>query len=872
MMQQWHAAKKQHEDGLLFFRMGDFYEFFHRDAERASELLGLTLTARSKGPDSIPMAGIPVKTMKSYVRKLVEQGEKVVICEQVEDPAEAKGIVERQITRIITPGTITEDDSLSAVENNFLLSMSFVEDEAGLAWVDLSTGQFQLKSVSQSRALDEVLALDAAELLLPESLWLEGEDSEALRAAISAPVTPRPDWSFDRDTASRELNRHFKTKKLDGFGVDEETHAALGAAGAALEYLLETQRGAIGQLRPPRVVDAGLHMPLDRATASSLELTKTLRDGSRRGSLLGTLDKTSTAMGARLLKRWVLEPLVSLPEIHRRQDAVAELFDERDRADDLKATLRDVLDLERLSARVGCGRAHPRDLSALRQSLGRLPRFAQVLESCEAPLLTELRTNLPDLSDLAAQLERALVDEPPLAVTEGGIFRDEYHEELSELRSLGQEGKGFIASFQARECEATGIANLKIGFNRVFGYYLEVTNSQRDKVPERYLRKQTLKNAERYITPELKDYEDKVLHAEERGKKLEHELFTELRAVTEKRLGDLQRTADIVAIADVLQSMARLAKDAGWVRPEVDDGKTFEIEEGCHPVVSRQSNDDPFVPNDLDLSKDRRMMLITGPNMAGKSTYIRQVALIALMAQMGSFVPARRARLGVVDRVFTRVGASDDLAHGSSTFMVEMLEVANILNNATDRSLVILDEVGRGTSTCDGLSLAWAITEGLARDTRCKTLFATHYHELTEIAHRLDGVVNYNVAVREWGDEIVFLHRIVEGGTDKSYGIHVARLAGIPSEILKAARERLDELEARDEAVLNAARALVDGEEQLSLFAEPTLASPAPVASLVPPVPTVPNPILEKLAAFDPDSSTPLEALAFLAELRKSLP
>jgi DNA mismatch repair protein MutS len=849
MMQQWREAKRLHRDGILFFRMGDFYEFFHEDAKRAAELLGLTLTARSKGDDSIPMAGIPVKSAEGYVRKLVARGEKVVICEQVEDPAEAKGIVQREVTRIVTPGTITETEALDDFDHNYLVAACTDELQAGLAWVDLSTGHFFVKEVEAHRLADEIVALEAAECLFPESLWLEGPRVEELTRRIDVPVTTRADFQFDRKSGERELTRHFKTLGLEGFGV-ESGEIAIGAAGALLGYLEETQRGAIGQVRRIRKITGSEGMILDRATRSSLELTRTLREGERRGSLLGGLDRTVTAMGARKLKQWILSPLLAVDAIHRRQDAVAEFFDEDGLLDEVREHLKSVLDLERLAGRVGCGRAHPRDLAALRQSLSRLPSLSQCLREARSSLLAEAASDMPDLEALRDLLDRALVDEPPLAVTEGGILRDEFHEELAELRRLGREGKGFIASFQAREAEATGIPNLKIGYNRVFGYYIEVTNSHRDSVPETYTRKQTLKNAERYVTAELKEYEDKVLHAEERAKRLEHEIFLSLRAEAEAALDSIQASAEIVALVDVLQSFARTARDDAWIRPEVDEGFAIRVEEGRHPVIARASRDEPFVPNDLDLDEARRVMLITGPNMAGKSTYIRQVALISILAQIGSFVPARRAHIGVVDRVFTRVGASDDLAGGSSTFMVEMLEVANILHNASERSLVILDEVGRGTSTFDGLSLAWAITEHLAAKLRAKTLFATHYHELTAIADALPQVANYNVAVREWGDEIVFLHRIVEGGTDKSYGIHVARLAGLPEGVLEDARRILASLELR-ETRSEVEVASAPPEEQLDLFA-----------------PTI-DPLRERVAALDLENTTPLEALALLDRLRR---
>ncbi|MCB9831330.1 MAG: DNA mismatch repair protein MutS [Planctomycetes bacterium] len=839
MMKQWHAVKARHKDGLLFFRMGDFFEFFHEDAKKAARLLGLTLTARSKGEDAIPMAGIPAKTAEAYIRKLVDLGEKVIVCDQVEDPAQATGLVERDVTRIVTPGTITEEDSLDARANNYLVAVAGDH----LAYVDLSTGDFALRLTGGQAVVEAVAALEPAEVLVPESAMA----ADGLGAALVTQglrVSERPDWCFDHDAARRLLNRQFRTRSLEGFGIDEEEQP-LGAAGAILEYLEETQRGAVGQLRRIRCENAAGHMRLDRTTRSSLELVRSLRDGERRGSLLGVMDRCKTAMGARLLKRLILEPLLDRDEIVARQDAVAHLVAEPELLDRIRSAAEDVLDLERLAGRVGCGRAHPRDLAALRQSLRQAPALTEPLEASGVALLDRILAAMPDLGDLADLLERALVDAPPLTVTEGGIIRPGHDAELDEIRALRRDGKEFIASFQAREIAATGIANLKIGFNRVFGYYIEITNSQREKIPERYLRKQTLKNAERYITPELKDYEDKVLHAEERMKSRETELFQALRDAAEARLDDLQRLADGIAWIDVLQSLARLAVDGGWVRPEIVTEDVLQIEEGCHPVLIRSQRDEPFVPNDVDLDRDHRLMLITGPNMAGKSTYIRQVALLTLISQIGSFIPARRARIGLVDRIFTRVGASDDLARGSSTFMVEMLEVANILNNAGPRSLVILDEVGRGTSTYDGLSLAWAITERLVEGAGVKTLFATHYHELTAMTEHSARIVNFNVAVREWGDEIIFLHKIVAGATDRSYGIHVAQLAGLPAAVIERARAILDRLEEKGEEGPVPAPVEVEG-QQLGLFS------------------AEPDPLRLEIARLDLDSMAPIEALNLL--------
>ncbi len=844
MMKQWHAAKSKHKDGILFFRMGDFYEFFHDDAKKASKLLGLTLTSRSKGDGGIAMAGIPVKTVGAYIKRLVELGEKVVVCDQLEDPALAKGIVERDVTRIITPGTLTEDDSLDAKDNNYLAAFS----GSGVAWVDLSTGDFATRECSGETIIEAIDALEPSECLVPETWLHETEEGKHLAASSSWTISARPDWCFEAESARRSLNNHFGTRTLDGFGVDE-MRFPIGAAGAILDYLEETQRGAVGQIRRIRCCASQPGMAIDRTSRVALELVRTVRDNDRPGSLLGIMDRCKTAMGSRLLKQWILSPLLDRDKILARQEAANWFLDNQDVLSEVRRQANEILDLERLAGRLGCGRANPRDLAALRQSLRQIPEVLNLIANSQAKLLRRAANDAPDTTDLEKLLGKALVESPPLNLSDGGVICEGYDEKLDELRSIGREGKGFIAGFQKREIEATGIQNLKIGFNKVFGYYLEVSNGNKDKVPPSYIRKQTLKNAERYITPELKEYEDKVLNAEDKARAMELGIFESLRSAATCQLDALQELGLIIARVDVLQSFARLAIDDDYTRPEIVDDDVLEIEEGRHPVLVRIGTPEPFVPNDLELDESQRFMLITGPNMAGKSTYIRQFALLVLMSQIGSFIPAKKARVGLVDRIFTRIGASDDLAAGSSTFMVEMLEVANILNNATSRSLVILDEVGRGTSTYDGLALAWAITEHLAQ-CRVKSLFATHYHELTKLEESLPGVVNYNVAVKEWGEEIVFLHRIVRGCADKSYGIHVARLAGIPQDVLNNARHILQDLEdgkvgrRQDWKTPQAGEVL-----QLDLFE------------------AAPDPLREKLKDLDVNSLTPLAALNFLNDL-----
>ncbi len=842
LMEQYSQIKAKHPNEILLFRLGDFYEMFHEDAKAASKVLGIVLTSRSKGDKRIPMAGVPYHSAQSYVNRLLKAGHRVAICEQTQDPEEAQGIVDRAVVRVITPGTLVEESILEEKKNNYLAAVVEEGQTAGLAWVDLSTGQFRLEDLPADRVPDELVRLSPSETLLPSSA--DEARSERARAASGGIATPFHDWTFDRDNAVRSLCEQFGVKSLAGFGC-EDLGPAVAAAGAVLAYLKETQRGPLQHLtRLERYVGEG-RMFLDRQTQAALELTETLRGGDRKGSLLWVLDRTETPMGARLLRDWVTSPLARAADVRARLDAVDELFGDEGLRRAAQGALKPVFDLERALARVGAGRANARDLAGLRASLHPLPELSRLRFKSRALSALRIGTH----AELAAHLEKALADDPPHLLTEGGLIRKGFHEELDKLRSIAADGKSWIASFEAREIGRTGISSLKVGYNQVFGYYIEVTNVHREKIPAEYVRKQTLKNAERFITPDLKEYETLVLNSEDRSRKLEYEVFQQVRARVAGEIPELQETARSLAELDALCSLAQAARENKYVRPEVDEGLEYEVKDSRHPVVE-VLQEEKFVPNDVVVGPGKPVLLITGPNMAGKSTYIRQAALAALMAQVGSFVPASKARIGLVDRIFTRVGAADDLTRGASTFLVEMNETANILNHATARSLLILDEVGRGTSTFDGVSIAWAVTEYIHERLKARTLFATHYHELTELSAVMKGVRNLHVAVKEWGEGIVFLHRIVEGPTDKSYGIHVAQIAGIPREVVGRSKVILRRLEA---LTLAAGKPRAGEMAQLALFAAP------------PPPPE--DPLRKELAKLDVDGMTPREALKKLAEL-----
>ncbi len=862
LMEQYLAIKARYQDAVLFFRMGDFYEMFYDDARVASEVLGLTLTSRAHGKAAeVPLAGFPYHALDTYLAKLIKAGYRVAICEQLEDPKQAKTVVKRDVVEVVTPGTAFSDELLDSKRNNFLAAVVFAGTTAGLASADVSTGEFQVVELPAQRLFDELLAIGPREVLIPEEQVPAFED--LIEGPLPFALTKREGWIFSRDYGYELLTDHFKTLSLKGFGC-EDLHAGIGAAGAILHYLKETQRSEPVHITRLVRRSESDHLLIDATTRRNLELLQPLRPENRDGTLVAVIDRTKTAMGGRLLVDMLLRPLTQPQRIRRRLDAVEEFFLDEDRRKRLRDLLGRVGDLERLVAKVGSGRATGRDLNALKDTLRLVPQVREVLENAEAAAIRELRQRLNDLDGLASEIEQALVDDPPLSVTDGGLIRRGYNAELDHLREIAYSGKDWIARLQAEERQRTGIPSLKVGYNRVFGYYIEVTKPHLSKVPQHYVRKQTLVNAERFITPELKEYEERILDAEEKSMVLEYELFDALRKRVAGHSCDIQENARALARLDCLSALAQLAAENRYAKPEITTDDEIVIEEGRHPVVEKLlPTGERFVPNDTRMSNGSdQILIITGPNMAGKSTYLRQVGLIVLLAQMGSFVPAKRARIGVVDKIFTRVGAADNLAGGESTFLVEMNETANILNNATPRSLIILDEIGRGTSTFDGLSIAWAVAEYLHNHPKvaAKTLFATHYHELTELALILPRVKNYNIAVKEWGDHVVFLRKIVEGGCDHSYGIQVAQLAGLPAAVVRRAKEVLSNLESEaltPHRVPKLARHHSNGQPappaQLDIFQEQE------------------HRLRQKIAAVDINNTTPLQALNLLASLKKLL-
>lgn len=802
MMKQYMQTKEEYKDCILFYRLGDFYEMFFDDALTASKELEITLTGKNCGlEERAPMCGIPYHAVDSYLNRLVSKGYKVAICEQVEDPKTAKGIVKREVIRVVTPGTNLDTQGLDETKNNYIMCIVYMADRYGLSVADVTTGEYLVTELdSKTKLMDELYKFMPSEIVCNEAFYMSGLDLDDLKNRLHMAIYSLEAWYFDDALCRETLQEHFKVASLEGIGLSD-CECGMIASGALLKYLEETQKNSLSHMSRLTRYATGNYMVLDSATRRNLELVETLREKQKRGSLLWVLDKTKTAMGARTLRKYVEQPLIDKESIVKRLDAVAELKDNAICREEIREYLNPVYDLERLVGKITYQSANPRDLIAFQSSLSMLPSVKCILKDMESDLLKEIYEELDPLEELFDLVGRAIQEEPPLAMKEGGIIKDGYNEEVDRLRKAKSEGKNWLADLETKEREKTGIKNLRIRYNKVFGYYLEVTNSFKDLVPDYYTRKQTLANAERYIIPELKELEDTILGAEDKLCALEYELYCEVRNTIAAELTRIQRTAKAVAKLDVIASLALVAERNNYVRPKINEKGVIDIRDGRHPVVEKMIPNDMFIANDTYLDdKKQRISIITGPNMAGKSTYMRQAALIVLMAQLGSFVPASSANIGLVDRIFTRVGASDDLASGQSTFMVEMNEVANILRNATSKSLLILDEIGRGTSTFDGLSIAWAVVEYISNSKLlgAKTLFATHYHELTELEGKISNVNNYCIAVKEKGDDIVFLRKIVKGGADKSYGIQVAKLAGVPDPVINRAKEIVEELVTAD--------------------------------------------------------------------------
>lgn len=856
MMQEYLKTKSEYEDCILFYRLGDFYEMFFEDAKTASKELELTLTGKSCGAEErAPMCGIPFHAADTYINRLVARGYKVAICEQVEDPKEAKGLVKREVIRVVTPGTNIDQLALEEGSNNYIMSLVYNKGIFGIASCDVSTADFFLTEVDSVRKLtDELFRFNPAEIIYHKSLYESGIDITDLAEKLECSLSQLDESYFDDTLSTRELLNHFKAHSLEGLGLIDFP-VGKNAAGSLMLYLKETQKSELTHLTHITPYTDGKFMLIDSSTRRNLELTETMRDKQKRGSLLWVLDKTKTAMGARQLKSFIEQPLISVDEIIRRQDAIEEINNSLIDREELREYLSSVYDLERLITKITYQSANPRDLIAFKQSIGMLSPIKALLDGFHSHLLNDLNANIDNLKDLYGLIDAAIAEEPPISARDGDIIRTGYNEEVDRLRAAKIDGKKWLADLEAKERDKTGIKNLKIKFNKVFGFYLEVTNSYKDLVPDYYVRKQTLANAERYYTPELKELEDSILGAEDRLNTIEYEFFKSVRDTIAGEVDRIQISAKAIAVLDAIISLAVVSEKNHYVKPVINNRGVIDIKEGRHPVVEQMINADQFIANDCYLDLDTNTIaIITGPNMAGKSTYMRQVALIVLMAQIGSFVPASEATIGVVDRIFTRVGASDDLSTGQSTFMVEMNEVANILHNATSKSLLILDEIGRGTSTYDGLSIAWAVVEHIAYNIGAKTLFATHYHELTELEGQLKGVHNYCIAVQELGENIIFLRKIISGGADQSYGIQVARLAGLPEEVLSRARTIVNSLNENDIAAVSDKIALQEKmEEKLQTLEGITISEED--AS-----------IISEIKNLDVTKITPLEAMNILYE------
>ncbi|MBO5478821.1 MAG: DNA mismatch repair protein MutS [Clostridia bacterium] len=803
MMQHYLQTKEQYKDCILFYRLGDFYEMFFDDAITASRELELTLTGKDCGQEErAPMCGIPFHAAEIYTARLISKGYKVAICEQLEDPKQAKGIVKRDVIRVVTPGTVIESNLLDEKKNNYIMSVYKKGIFFGASVCDISTGEFYATQINEDnnfeRLLDEISRFTPAEIIANDLLYQSEQEINTIKERFGLYISRVEDNSFSENY--EEIQNNYEVVTTSGKVVDnfEDKLFIVASINGLLNYLTSTQKMKLEHINKIEIYQTTKYMALDINARRNLEITEKMRDKSKKGTLLWVLDKTSTSMGGRLLRRWLNDPLIDVEEIHKRLDAVEELKNSLMLRGEVINSLKKVYDIERLIGKISYGNANGRDMISLKNSLKELPAIKQILSRAKSPMLVKLQEQLDELKDVSDLIEKAIVEEPPISVKEGGLIKKGYNEEVDELKTSTTDGKNWLMKLEAREKEETGIKNLKVGFNKVFGYYIEVTKSNLNMVPDRFIRKQTLTNGERYITDELKQLEEKILGSEEKLINLEYDLFLQVRVEIAKQIQRIQKTALIISTLDVLCSFATVAEDLNYVKPEVDSSGEIDIKGGRHPVIEKMLPSGSFVENDTYLNKEEdRLSIITGPNMAGKSTYMRQVALITLMAQVGSFVPATSARIGVVDKIFTRVGASDDLSMGQSTFMVEMMEVANILKEATSNSLVILDEIGRGTSTYDGLSIAWAVAGYIADKEKCgaKTLFATHYHELTELENKVEGVKNYSIAVKEKGEDIIFLRKIVKGGTDESYGIHVAKLAGVPAPVVKRANEILKSLE-----------------------------------------------------------------------------
>ena len=868
MMKEYLKTKEEYKDCILFYRLGDFYEMFFDDALLVTKELEITLTGKDCGlEERAPMCGVPFHAAETYINRLIEKGHKVAICEQVEDPKQAKGLVKREVIRVVTPGTTLDAASLDESKNNYLMCVAYMEDRFGCAIADITTGDCFLTELDKpQKLLDEINKFTPAEIICNESFLMSGVDTDDLKNRLGICIFSLDAWYFDDELCRRTLREHFHVNGLEGLGISDFDSGII-ASGALFLYLKETQKTALSHMTTIRPYAADKFMLIDSSSRRNLELVETLREKQKRGSLLWVLDKTKTAMGARTLRAYVEQPLIDEEEIEKRLTALEELNEKAMLRDEIREYLNPVYDLERLISRISYQSANPRDMISFASSLEMIPYIKQILEEFQSPLLKQINEDMDSLSDITALIKKAITDEPPLAQKEGGIIREGYNDDVDKFRRSRTDGKKWLSELEAKERERTGIKSLKIKYNRVFGYSLEVTNTFRDQVPDNYIRKQTLTNAERYITQELKELEDLILGAEDKLYALEYELFCDVRDKVGAEVVRIQKTAKAVAALDVLASLALIAQRNNYVRPTINVNGVIDIKNGRHPVVEQMIENDMFIANDTYLdNQKKRVSIITGPNMAGKSTYMRQTALIVLMAQIGSFVPAEKANIGIVDRIFTRVGASDDLASGQSTFMVEMTEVANILRNATSRSLLILDEIGRGTSTFDGLSIAWAVIEHISNVKLCgaKTLFATHYHELTELEGKIPGVNNYCIAVKEKGDDIVFLRKIVKGGADKSYGIQVAKLAGVPDSVISRAKELVEELSDAD--ITAAVKDLTAPKKKQKVVYDQMDMDQMSLFDTV-----QDNDIIEEIKGIDIGNLTPMEALNTLYNLQNKI-